>query len=141
MDPSVREFKEFVKSHPKLVQEVRTGKTTWNGLYQDWVIIGGDDRHWHDYKETVDDPNPESVSSSSSSENAEQEDANLFNPNQTVASLMKSLGQMNISDLQNHLSQFSGVMGNVQQLMNQFQARPGSPRSDSHENPFSFRGF
>ncbi|WP_176764647.1 YlbD family protein [Natribacillus halophilus] len=133
LDPSVRDFRDFVKRHPKLVREVRAGQATWNGLYQDWVILGDDERHWASYKDGTD--HVHSDYSSSSIEG-------LLNGNQTVGSLVKKLGEMNVNDVQNYLNQFSGVMGNVQELMNQFQTKPGSgQRRETYDQPFSFRGF
>lgn len=138
MDPSLRDFKAFVKQHPKLVQEVRSGRATWNGLYQDWVILGDDDQYWGIYDHSPNEANPSDSESSSIFPSSAQ---GLLNSNQTVSSILKTLGQMNVNDLQNHLSQFSGVMGNVQELLNQFQSNPNQSRDDRQENPFSFRGF
>ncbi|QQK80638.1 YlbD family protein [Salicibibacter cibi] len=137
LDPSLRDFKAFVKQHPKLVQEVRSGKATWNGLYQDWVILGDDEQHWSTYA-----GNPsEADSSDTNSTEMMPSIQGLFQSNQTVGTLLKTLGQMNVNDLQKHLSQFNGVMGNVQELLSQFQSNPNQSRNDRQENPFSFRGF
>ena len=34
------EFREFVSSHEKIKEEVRSGKRTWQSIYEDWVILG-----------------------------------------------------------------------------------------------------
>ncbi|WP_160112419.1 YlbD family protein [Salicibibacter kimchii] len=137
LDPSLRDFKAFVKEHPKLVQQVRSGKASWNGLYQDWVILGEDEQHWGTYKESATEKNP----SNSNATEVMPSIQGLLDSNQTVGSLLKTLGQMNVNDVQKYLSQFSGVMGNVQELLNQFQSNPNQSRNDRQENPFSFRGF
>ena len=40
LHPSVVEFKQFVKSHPKLVEQVRKQQKTWKELYEDWYLFG-----------------------------------------------------------------------------------------------------
>ncbi len=46
LHPSVIKFKEFVKNNPKLIQEVRKGKATWQELYEDWYVLGEEDKRW-----------------------------------------------------------------------------------------------
>ena len=46
LHPSVLQFKEFVKNNPKIIQEVRKGKATWQELYEDWYLLGEDDSRW-----------------------------------------------------------------------------------------------
>ncbi|GAK14237.1 spore coat protein YlbD [Geomicrobium sp. JCM 19039] len=148
MDPSVIEFKTFVQNHPGLIQEVRHGRYSWNDLYQEWAIIGGDHADWTSYQTN---PGPEPVGEASTNDtqtsgetstNAAQNSLNQFlESNPTVSSVVSRLGQMNVNDLQGYLSQFSGVMGNVQQLMGQFQNTGGPVQNSTRENPFSFRGF
>jgi outer membrane protein assembly factor BamD (BamD/ComL family) len=46
LHPSVLKFKEFVKNNPKLIQEVRQEKATWQELYEDWYLLGEDDERW-----------------------------------------------------------------------------------------------
>ena len=40
MSQKLDEFKEFVKKHPLLKQEVYSNKKTWQQLYEDFVILG-----------------------------------------------------------------------------------------------------
>ena len=46
LHPSVLQFKEFVKNNPKIIQEVRNGKSTWQELYEDWYLLGEEDSRW-----------------------------------------------------------------------------------------------
>src|SRR6478736_2873314 len=46
LHPSVIKFKEFVKNNPKIIQEVRQGRATWQELYEDWYLLGEDDERW-----------------------------------------------------------------------------------------------
>lgn len=42
MGQKLDEFKEFVKKHPLLKQEVYSKRKTWQQLYEDYVILGSD---------------------------------------------------------------------------------------------------
>ena len=50
MVDKVNEFKEFVRSHPGLKDEVSSGKSTWQNLYESWYLYGPDDGQWDQYK-------------------------------------------------------------------------------------------
>lgn len=43
------EFKEFVKAHPLLKDEVASKKRTWQSIYEDYVLLD-DDSLWDKYK-------------------------------------------------------------------------------------------
>ncbi|WP_018921390.1 YlbD family protein [Salsuginibacillus kocurii] len=135
LHPDVQKFKSFVLKHPHLIQRVRSGDVTWNDIYQDWVILGEDHDEWKTYR-TEDDSSTQNPSeaggSSNPTGNSEQMDG-----------LMKLLSQINIQDLQHHISQFNGAMGNVQRLLQQFQGNSSPPphRDGHQEDPFMFRGF
>ena len=63
LHPSVLQFKEFVKNNPKIIQEVRKGKVTWQELYEDWYLLGEDDSRWETIgtvKESNNESNTES---------------------------------------------------------------------------------
>ncbi|WP_100399457.1 spore coat protein YlbD [Bacillus sp. FJAT-44742] len=124
LHPSVEEFKKFVQSHPLLIKEVREGRKSWNHLYQDWVVLGSDAAEWSPYKKESDP----------------QESTSGGQPDM-ISGLLKSLNGINMQDLQQNLSQFSGVMGNVQKLFQQFQRQPPQPPQRGPEDPFSFRWF
>ena len=40
MSAKLDEFKEFVKRHPLLKQEVLSKKRTWQQLYEDYILLG-----------------------------------------------------------------------------------------------------
>lgn len=42
-------FREFVINHPKIKDEVANGNTTWQKMYEDWVILGENDSKWQAY--------------------------------------------------------------------------------------------
>lgn len=54
LHPSVEKFKEFVKQNPRIIKEVRDGKTTWQELYEDWYLLGEEDPRWDSLRENKD---------------------------------------------------------------------------------------
>jgi hypothetical protein len=49
----MEEFKDFVSRYPKLREEVVGGKKTWQGIYEDWVIMGENSDIWRGYEATT----------------------------------------------------------------------------------------
>lgn len=43
------EFKAFAKTHPELVNSIRSGDASWQNLYEIYDIYGDDDRAWNNY--------------------------------------------------------------------------------------------
>ncbi len=46
LHPSIESFKVFVKNHPRVMEEVRSGKLTLQELYEEWFLLGEDDTRW-----------------------------------------------------------------------------------------------
>lgn len=42
-------FRMFVNSHPLLRDEVRSGKSTWQNIYEEWVLYGENNPEWNKY--------------------------------------------------------------------------------------------
>ncbi|SFP03596.1 spore coat protein YlbD [Salibacterium halotolerans] len=120
---SIYEFREFLYRHPDLIREVRAGKQTWNQIYQDWMVLGEEHEHWDSYR--MDD--------------VSVPDEKKDSTGHTLSSVLSIIEQINIDDLQKQISQFSGMMGNVQQVMRHFQKPEEPPKPP--QDPFSFRRF
>ena len=50
MSSRMDDFRKFVRKYPKLKDEVRDGKTTWQSIYEEWVLYG-DKNDWSKYEE------------------------------------------------------------------------------------------
>ena len=44
------EFRKFVSTHSLIKNEVLSGKKTWQQIYEDWVILGENDKSFDIYK-------------------------------------------------------------------------------------------
>ncbi|MEH7501647.1 YlbD family protein [Neobacillus drentensis] len=127
LHPSVLHFKEFVKNNPKIIQEVRKGKTTWQELYEDWYLLGEDDSRW----ETIG-----TVNESDSESNAESKVDWMSN----IIGMVKN---MDPNQMQNHINNLSQAIGAIQSVVSQFQGNnpgvgPAKP-SEGPKHPFVFR--
>ena len=51
MESRIDAFREFVKKYPKIKETVKNGTKSWQAFYEDWVILGEEDKSWDIYKE------------------------------------------------------------------------------------------
>ncbi len=63
MASRIDDFRAFVITHPRIKDEVENGNTTWQKMYEDWVILGPDDSKWQSYvngnvKNNKEEPKP-----------------------------------------------------------------------------------
>lgn len=49
MESRIEDFRKFVNNHPLLREEVRSGKRTWQNIYEEWVLYGEDNPEWNKY--------------------------------------------------------------------------------------------
>ena len=130
LHPSVLQFKEFVKNNPNIIKEVRNGKATWQELYEDWYLLGEDDKRW----ETI------GVETRSESE-AESSSAK----GDWMSNIMGMVKKMDPNQMQNHINNISQALGAIQGVIAQFQG--GNPNAaagpvktqEGPKHPFSFR--
>lgn len=127
LHPSVLKFKEFVKNNPKIIQEVRKGNATWQELYEDWYLLGEDDKRW------------ESIGTAKEEETKKTADSK----GDLMTNVLGMLKKMDPNQMQNHLNNVSQALGAIQGLLSQFQGNnQGNPSVKPQEgppHPFSFR--
>ncbi|MBM7621718.1 hypothetical protein JOC95_003626 [Bacillus tianshenii] len=124
--PSIEKFKAFVKRHPKLAQEVKSNKKTWQELFEEWYLLGEEDESWKSFR----DPNLQ-----------EEEKSSKESKSDVIPQLLQSLKKMDMNQMQYHLTNVNSAIGNIQQLIQQFipSSSKGSSPSQGAKNPFSFR--
>ncbi len=124
--PSIEKFKDFVKRHPKLSEEVRNKKKTWQDLFEEWYMLGEEDESWKSFR----------------GDGADQDDtADKGTKSDVIPQLLQSLKKMDMHQMQYHLTNVNSAIGNIQQLIQQFipSTSKGSSSSQGPKNPFSFR--
>jgi hypothetical protein len=121
--PSVQQFKEFVKEHPKLVQEVRKGNKDWQEVFEDWYLLGEKDVVWKQYR----DENTE--------EQTEEKKADF------MSQMFSAVKNMDMNTVNHHISNMSSTISTIQGLFDQFglSKSSGQKSSGSNQQPFSFR--
>ena len=114
----VNEFKDFVRSHPALKDEVSSGKSTWQNLYESWYLYGSDDGQWDQYK-------PERSTSERPTVKAEVVDSrsDLSGP-EMVAQAFEYLQKVDVDKVQK-------TMGTFQQFIQIFQTMQGGKGAGS----------
>lgn len=129
LHPTVLQFKEFVKNNPSIIKEVRNGKATWQELYEDWYLLGENDKRW----ETIGND----TSATTDSTNEPKAD--------WMSNILGMVKKMDPNQLQNHINNLSQAIGAIQGVISQFQANnpngaAGPLKSqEGPRHPFSFR--
>ncbi|MDF1506712.1 YlbD family protein [Robertmurraya sp. DFI.2.37] len=123
LHPSVQQFKEFVKEHPKMVMEVRKGNATWQELFEEWYLLGDEDSRWDEFKGVQE----------------KEEDKKEWLPQ-----IMNAVKNVDPNQLQGHITNLSQALGAIQGLILQFQGgKQGSATSSNQpaqsSHPFQFR--
>lgn len=130
---SVEQFKQFVKRHPKLVREVRQKKRSWQDIYEEWYLLGEEDETWQQYK-----------GEESATENNTKDSTKKESNSDLMGQVLNMVKNVDMNELQKHITNVSGALSNVQQLMDQFQSPKQSnqrfdPSTSTRHDPFSFR--
>jgi hypothetical protein len=126
LHPSVQKFKQFVKNHPELIQEVRNGNTTWQELYEDWYLLGEDDPKWGGTRNTE-----------TTEKSAEPEKKTDW-----FGTIMGAVKNMDPEQLQGQINNISQALGAIQGVLSQFQGNKGGQQGSTQSgpsHPFSFR--
>jgi hypothetical protein len=124
--PSIEKFKDFVKRHPKLSQEVRSKKKTWQEFFEEWYLLGEEDESWKIYRD---------------GEQADEEKADKGSIADVIPQLLQSLKKMDMNQMQYHLTNVNSAIGNIQQLISQFipSSTKGTSTTQGPKNHFTFR--
>ena len=65
MESKMEQFREFVTRYSKVRDDVRSGKRTWQNIYEEWVLYGENDPQWQPYltdKKTDKETKPNNLS-------------------------------------------------------------------------------
>ncbi len=121
--PSVQQFKDFVRKHPQLIQEVRKGNKDWQEVFEDWYLLGENDMIWQQYKDE------------------QQKEVKDDAPKADIMSqIFSAVKKMDMNTVNHHLTNMSSTISTLQGLFDQFGSKgSGQSSSGSSQHPFSFR--
>ncbi|HAX73282.1 MAG TPA: hypothetical protein DCY20_07145 [Firmicutes bacterium] len=128
MDKQLEEFKLFVRDYPGLREEVRSGRATWQSLFEEWYLYGPEDGQWAKYKDVK-------TSTSSSSNNSNNSNTSTTT-NETTSSSSSTSAASNLSGSEMvgqvfqyiqkmDMNKVQQTMGTVQQFVKIFQTMQG----------------
>jgi hypothetical protein len=126
LHPSIEQFKSFVKRNPKILEEVRSGRTTLQEFYEEWYLLGEDDTRWDDFR------SEKKVGLSESQSKTDW-----------LSNILETMKKMDPEQMQSSISHLSQALGAVQGVLTQFQNGTAKSSSNSSQqkpnHPFSFR--
>lgn len=131
--PDVERFRVFVKKHPKLKQEVRNGNYTWQELFEEWKLFGGDHEQWEAYRTEAAEAPKEDESKS-----------NQVSKTDFMAVMLHSLKNLDMNQVQQYISSANQALGAIQGIISSFQGEKPKQEEPVQEkrprsNPFVFR--
>jgi len=127
LHPSVKKFKEFVRNHPHLMNEVKSGEKTLQELFEEWYLLGEDDPKW---KETSTKKNDKSEENETDGETTD-----------LIRNLLSSIKNIDIQQLQKHIGTVQNAIQSFQEIIGQFQPTEAEKqeRKNGPHHLFSFR--
>ena len=123
MDSQLDEFKSFVRKYPGLKNDVRSGKATWQSIYEEWYLYGEDDSQWEKYKEVTQESNQsapatDKTKSETKSTTTSNSSSATLSGTEMMAQAFQYLQKMDMNKVQQ-------TMGTVQKFIQIFQSLQG----------------
>ncbi|WP_391558283.1 spore coat protein YlbD [Robertmurraya sp.] len=136
LHPSVKKFKEYVRAHPELIKQVRSGTNTWQELYEEWYLFGEDDSKGNG---NVDDGNQSTEDSKEESSPKEESSKKDW-----MSTVLGAVRNMDPNQLQHHIVSISSALGAIQGVISSLQGgssvqNPPKKSVSPPSHPFQFR--
>lgn len=117
MESRMDEFREFVGKYPKIREDVRSGKRTWQNIYEEWVIYGENDQQWNKY---IDEPKTNTPNGSSAPKQTNSSSASL---NDSIKNIVSYVQKINPDSLNRTLNTVQKVV----QIAQSFGGKSNAP--------------
>ena len=112
------EFREFVGRYPKIRDDVRSGKRTWQNIYEEWAIYGENDNQWQQYI-TGDNNNQNNINNNQNNFNNNQNRQQSQSLGDSVKNIVSYIQKINPDSLNRTL----GTVQKVVQIAQSFGSR------------------
>lgn len=96
MESRMDEFREFVGRFPKVRDDVRSGKRTWQNIYEEWVLYGEEDQQWQEYTDNPTQGN-NSNNTNQKANQATQSNASLNDSIKNIVSYVQKINPDSIN--------------------------------------------
>ncbi|KAA0548056.1 cytosolic protein [Bacillus sp. BGMRC 2118] len=117
--PSIQKFKEFVKRHPKLANDVKSKKKTWQELFEDWYLLGEDDPIWNQYKDV-------------------QEKKESTGKTDFMSTILTAVKGIDLAQVEQHMSSVGDALSTIHQIISQFKGSDESNKPKQSNHPFFY---
>lgn len=102
MESRMEEFREFIGRYPKIRDDVRSGKRTWQNIYEEWVIYGEGDDQWQKYNDNATDNTQTNTKTNNSS--PKQSNATNASLNDSIKNIVSYVQKINPDSLNRTLN-------------------------------------
>ena len=142
--PSVDKFREFVRDHPYIANEVRNKQATWQELFEEWYLLGEDHPRWQsDNNKAVE---PESIERKEEPANSAEDAGTSSQSNpELIGSVINAVKNMDLTQMQQYISSANQAIGAIQGVLSAFQGNNSDrakekPQMETEQrpNPFVF---
>lgn len=121
----VEQFKMFVRSHPGLIDHVKSGNQSWQEVFTEWNLLGEEHEQWGQYIErNIGVSSKKKVKTKSKNVN-----------DLSVGELLNMFKNLDIEEVREYVSQFSSAVTGIQEMLQQFQSKALS--RPPMNNPFN----
>lgn len=141
---SIEQFREFVKLHPQLRNEVRQKQTTWQELFEEWYLLGESHPRW-DVDEEENGRELRKKTTLEKSNEVDKQSNELEQNQEFIGMLIGALKNMDINQIQQYIKSANQTIGTIQGVLDMFQGskptqeEPPKPEMEHRKNPFTFR--
>ncbi len=144
LHPSVQKFKEYVRAHPELIKQVRSGTNTWQELYEEWYLFGEDDSKenetYDDRTQSTEFKNEFSTEEASKKESSTEESSKK----DWMSTVLGAVRNMDPNQLQHHIVSISSALGAIQGVISSLHGgnssqNPSKKNVSPPSHPFHFR--
>lgn len=126
-----------------MLKTVKNGDKTLQDLFEEYLLFGEEDDIWDTYRnaKAADGEGEAEEADDEESESKETDKNSSKKDSKGTQDILNMLKKVNFNDLQEHLTQFGGVLASVQELLGQFKQNPQQPPQNNQQqnsSPFSF---
>ncbi|WP_101843775.1 spore coat protein YlbD [Halobacillus sp. Marseille-P3879] len=117
LHPSVQKFRDFVKRHPAVKEQMRKDHKRIQDFYEKWMILGEDDPYWKEF--------------------SQESPKERMSKKEWMRQFGDLLQEINWEDVSKHIDDLNGAIGQIQQLISNVQQdKQKSERRHPMEFPY-----
>ncbi|MCO7126278.1 YlbD family protein [Sporolactobacillus shoreicorticis] len=120
---AIKKFKNFLRSHPEIVEYVHENGIKWRDVFDDWVIFGEKNDVWKKYGMRAED----------TEESHEKKKSSTFSLNK----MLEVVDTIDTKQWQERLDTISGALTGIRSFIGQFQQNNEQNKQNDGNDPGS----